>query len=323
MVRANPALPQRYLRRAGVDKVPDYKLKQFVKGLPRLSGAERKELFEKQLRTSYVPDSLRRHIDTLKHGGAGANHEDADVRFAIQHYANGGDLGREQVEKVMRGLLKITDDLNREGGGRVRFRSGLTPRSSHLEEDARKSAKVIARQGMVEKERESLETAREQLARRKLRADMRDPEKRKELLRPGAGPSLGSSVVSKETPQPSGLGSIASYKPGGPDNPANRGAAGSGSAGTPTNPANAGGPMPFAGFHGVPSQSHSAGNPDPGEAPTHVPTITPGSNPAGPVYTPTAPTVSEGSAKPPAIPADEKPTAPPLPVDEPKDLEIG
>lgn len=326
MPRANPFL-SRNLRGTGAAKVPDYKLKQFVRGLPRLSGSERKELFEKQLRTSYVPDTLRRRLDTLKHTGAAAHHEDPDVRYALQHYTNGGELGREQVERVMRGLLKITDEMHHEDGTRIRFQPGVAPRSSHLEEDTRRSAKGIAKKGLAEKEEERLGEAREELSKRQRRAAMRDPEQRAQIFHPGAAPGLGSSIVSKE--EPSAVGSISGYKPGGPDNPANRDGS---PAGTPTNPANAGGGVvPITGFHGTPGLSHIAGHALPGESPTHAPidvsaplppaegyshsapSITPSTPPAA---APESPSIGPSTSEPPSAPATP-------PSAEPPDLEIG
>lgn len=313
MVRANPRLPQRF--RSQMPKVPDWKLKQMVGKTPRLSGTERRELSSEQLKSSYVPEHLKKHIDTLRHGGAAAAHADQDVRFFLQNVGAERDLGRESLERYYRGFVKVAHEAG------VRLGPGLNPRTSHVPDDTKRSAKVITQKGLTEKQQEMVEEQRDKLAKQQLRQGLRGPN-RLAFLRGGGTPGLGSSVVSNE--QPSGLSSISGYKPGGPENPANQQPPNP-AAGTPNpaagtaNPANPprgfGAPPPVAGFHGL---GHRPGHelPDQPGGLTHAPLDHPA---------PALPTEDNGPV---ASAAPAPPDHPETPLSEdhskePPDMEIG
>jgi hypothetical protein len=320
VARSNPRLPA-YLR-ARAAKVPDWKLKEAVGKLPRLSGAERRELSSHQLKSSYVPEHLKKHIETLRHGGASVSHADEDVRFFLSNVGAERDLGRESLERYYRGFVKVANEAG------VRLKPGLNPKPLTEREDVKRSAKVITQRGLAEKQKEMVEEQRGIMLKQQIREGLRGPN-RKEFLRGGA-PGMGSSVVSKE--QPSGAPSAFGYKPGSapgePGNPANQPPANPATG--PANPANAPstfGAPPIAGFHGL---GHAPGREIPGEPGglSHAPVDYPAPAPAAPTddHGPLASAAPTPAA--PSNPPDEAPPAapeapPPGPPEEPPDMEIG
>lgn len=318
MARVNPRLPA-YLR-ARAAKVPDWKLKEMVGKLPRLSGAERRELSSGQLKSSYVPENLKKHIDTLRHGDASVSHADEDVRFFLSNVGAERDLGRESLERYYRGFVKVAHEAG------VRLKPGLNPKPLTERADVKRSAKIITQRGLAEKQKEMVEEQRGKMLKQQIREGLRGPNRR-EFLRGGA-PGMGSSVVSKE--QPTGTPSAFGYKPGSapgePGNPANQPPANPATG--PANPANAPstfGAPPISGFHGL---GHAPGREIPGEpgglshAPVDFPAPQPPTDDHGPLAS-----ASPGPAAP-ANPSDEAPPAAPEPPpsgppEEPPDMEIG